>query len=334
MAVKQYIGARYVPLIIGEWDSATAYDPLSIVTNNGNTYTSKVKVPAGTPLSDTKYWCLTGNFNAQLQYVSNSFANMQKVFDDMQKVFTEIKDQETSNSNSLASHIGNTSNPHHVTKAQIGLSHVADYDQSKAIVSITRNGTTFTATALDGTTTTFTQQGVEVAKKDIVDMIYPVGSIYMSVNNVSPSTLFGGTWVPIQDKFLLASGSNYTNGNTGGSDTHTLNANELPAHTHVIPEHSHSIDPINLYRIQIYKEENATNESPGLYINSEGSYITERGMVPYRAGTVLSSGNEWVHTGPSTTNLSAAKDSGSTGNGQAFSTMPPYLAVNIWKRTA
>lgn len=79
MAVKQYIGARYVPLIIGEWDSTTAYDPLSIVTNNGNTYTSKVKVPAGTPLSDTKYWCLTGNFNAQLQYVSNSLADMQKV---------------------------------------------------------------------------------------------------------------------------------------------------------------------------------------------------------------------------------------------------------------
>ena len=69
----------------------------------------------------------------------------------------KIKDQETSNN--LASHVGNTSNPHHVTKAQIGLEHVADYDQSKAIVSITGNGTTFTATALDGTTTTFTVQG-------------------------------------------------------------------------------------------------------------------------------------------------------------------------------
>lgn len=90
MAVKQYIGARYVPLIIGEWDSATAYDPLSIVTNNGNSYTSKVKVPVGTPLSDTKYWCLTGNFNAQLQYVSNSLAGMKQVFDDMKKVFNEM----------------------------------------------------------------------------------------------------------------------------------------------------------------------------------------------------------------------------------------------------
>lgn len=56
------------------------------------------------------------------------------------------------------SHIGNESNPHGVTKSQVGLGNVANYNQSKAIKSITRSGTTFTATALDGTTFTFTQQ--------------------------------------------------------------------------------------------------------------------------------------------------------------------------------
>ena len=55
-------------------------------------------------------------------------------------------------------HIGNGSNPHGVTKAQVGLGNVANYNQSKAIKSISRSGTTFTATALDGTTFTFTQQ--------------------------------------------------------------------------------------------------------------------------------------------------------------------------------
>lgn len=55
-------------------------------------------------------------------------------------------------------HIGNRSNPHGITKEQVGLGNVANYDQSKAIKSITRLGTTFTATALDGTTFTFTQQ--------------------------------------------------------------------------------------------------------------------------------------------------------------------------------
>lgn len=56
------------------------------------------------------------------------------------------------------SHIWNESNPHEVTKEQVGLGKVANYDQSKAIKSITRSGTTFTATALDGTKFTFTQQ--------------------------------------------------------------------------------------------------------------------------------------------------------------------------------
>lgn len=55
-------------------------------------------------------------------------------------------------------HISNGSNPHGVTKSQVGLGNVSNYDQSKAIKSITRSGTTFTATALDGTTFTFTQQ--------------------------------------------------------------------------------------------------------------------------------------------------------------------------------
>lgn len=179
-----------------------------------------------------------------------------------------------------------------------------------------------------------TAEQLGVSKTNIVDMIYPVGSIYMSVNNASPATLFGGTWVQIQDKFLLASGPNYTNGNTGGSDTHRLNANELPAHTHVIPEHAHAIGELNLYRIQIEQESQVSADSPGLYVNSQGSYITERGMVPYRAGTILSSGYEWVHTNSDQTKYAPATNTGSTGNGQAFSTMPPYLVVNVWQRTA
>lgn len=58
----------------------------------------------------------------------------------------------------IKNHISDKANPHGVTKSQVGLSNVANLDQSKAIKSITRNGTTFTATALDGTTSTFTQQ--------------------------------------------------------------------------------------------------------------------------------------------------------------------------------
>lgn len=57
-------------------------------------------------------------------------------------------------------------------------------------------------------------------QNSIFDSIYPVGSIYLSVNEVNPSTLFGGTWEQIQDKFLLGSGSVYENGDVGGGQAH------------------------------------------------------------------------------------------------------------------
>lgn len=66
---------------------------------------------------------------------------------------------------------------------------------------------------------------------------YPVGSIYMSINNTNPSTLFGGTWEQIKDTFLLSAGDTYTAGDTGGEATHTLTVGELPPHQH----------PVNIY---------------------------------------------------------------------------------------
>ena len=68
--------------------------------------------------------------------------------------------------------------------------------------------------------------------KSILNLTYPVGSIYMSVNSTNPGTLFGGTWVQLQNRFLLGAGSSYSNGATGGSATVTLNVNQIPAHTH------------------------------------------------------------------------------------------------------
>lgn len=71
-----------------------------------------------------------------------------------------------------------------------------------------------------------------LGKNIIADMIYPVGSIYMSVNSTSPATLFGGTWEQIEDRFLLSAGDTYTAGSTGGEATHTLTVNEMPSHNH------------------------------------------------------------------------------------------------------
>lgn len=65
-----------------------------------------------------------------------------------------------------------------------------------------------------------------------LDMIYPIGSIYINVNNVNPGNTIGGTWERIQDTFLLAAGSTYAGGSTGGEATHTLTIDEMPTHSH------------------------------------------------------------------------------------------------------
>ena len=64
--------------------------------------------------------------------------------------------------------------------------------------------------------------------KLLSNILYPIGSIYLSVNSINPTNFFGGTWEQIKDKFLLACGSTYSAGSTGGEATHKLTMKELP----------------------------------------------------------------------------------------------------------
>lgn len=64
---RQYVGARYVPKIIGEWNKALQYEALSVVTYLGNSFTSKVPVPAGIDITNNTYWVNTANYNAQVE---------------------------------------------------------------------------------------------------------------------------------------------------------------------------------------------------------------------------------------------------------------------------
>lgn len=68
---------------------------------------------------------------------------------------------------------------------------------------------------------------VSITPFDIYNL-YPVGSIYISVNSTNPTNYFGGTWEQIKDRFLLACGDTYTLGATGGEEKHTLSTEELP----------------------------------------------------------------------------------------------------------
>ena len=69
---------------------------------------------------------------------------------------------------------------------------------------------------------------------EILGLVYPVGSIYMSINNVSPATLFGGKWVQIKGRFLLGASDVYKANTTGGEATHALTTDEMPEHRHSI----------------------------------------------------------------------------------------------------
>lgn len=67
--VRQYVGARYVPVFADplEWSDQREYEPLTIVTYQGNSYTSMQSVPVGVDISNTAYWAQTGNYNAQIE---------------------------------------------------------------------------------------------------------------------------------------------------------------------------------------------------------------------------------------------------------------------------
>lgn len=67
--VRQYVGARYVPVFADplEWSDQREYEPLTIVTYQGNSYTSRQSVPVGVDINNTAYWVQTGNYNAQIE---------------------------------------------------------------------------------------------------------------------------------------------------------------------------------------------------------------------------------------------------------------------------
>lgn len=132
---------------------------------------------------------------------------------------------------------------------------------------------------------------------DLIDVIYPVGSIYMSVNSTSPQTLFGGTWEQIKDTFLLSSGDTYANGSTGGSADA------------VIISHSHKSSANGEYIVT--SEENTANNT----------------KVAYSAN-----GNRWVDGQPSQSHFHHRTSTSTVGEDGTGKNMPPYLAVNIWKR--
>ena len=87
---RQYVGARYVPKVIGEWDKTLSYEALSIVTYKGNSFTSKIPVPSNIEINDTKYWVNTGNYNAQIDEYRKDVNNLTNKIDAMPYITPEM----------------------------------------------------------------------------------------------------------------------------------------------------------------------------------------------------------------------------------------------------
>ena len=71
-----YVGHRYVPKIMGDWDNTQIYEPLSIVQYQGNSFTSRQYVPSGIEITNEDYWASTGNYNAQLEFYRQEVSNV------------------------------------------------------------------------------------------------------------------------------------------------------------------------------------------------------------------------------------------------------------------
>lgn len=130
------------------------------------------------------------------------------------------------------------------------------------------------------------------------DLVYPIGSIYLSVNSANPSKYFGGTWVtwgkgrvPVgvdtsQDEFKTVE-------KTGGEKTHKLTASEMPSHTHSINS-------------CMFQGENHTNAK----------------LASARADSSWNS------------NAQSESSIGYTGGNSAHNNLQPYITCYMWKRTA
>ena len=161
----------------------------------------------------------------------------------------------------------------------------------------------------------------------LVDAIYPVGSIYMNVNNANPELLFGGTWQQIEDTFLLASGSTYAAGDTGGSADAIVVKHNHTQNPHNHTQHGHTHTPGSGRSFMTAPTGSGWNEIAGSNISGSGyHYVATQDKSNYNVYVAGSGSATATNKSQTATN----KEAGESGTGK---NMPPYLAVYMWQRT-
>lgn len=134
---RQYVGARYVPKIMGEWNKALQYEALSVVTYMGNSFTSKVPVPANVEINNTDYWVNTGNYNAQVEEYRKEALAAKELANNTNSNLQEFKKNQTNTNTELNNKINLT------TSALNELKNVVFDGDTPSIITVAKSGGRF-----------------------------------------------------------------------------------------------------------------------------------------------------------------------------------------------
>ena len=170
----------------------------------------------------------------------------------------------------------------------------------------------------------------EISSTSIVDMVYPVGSIYMSTNSANPGTLFPDTtWEAYaQGRVLIGAGTGtdsrsekktFTAGSTGGEYNHQLTVGEMPSHNHSATITSKSITGY------------FPADTRDLYVSRYGGVFSQTNLGKQANGD---DGNSFTKRYDMNASHSHTVTVNNTGSGQAHNTIQPYITAYIWRRTA
>lgn len=178
----------------------------------------------------------------------------------------------------------------------------------------------------ENSVTTLTNEIKAFVQASFLDMLYPVGSVYLSVESTSPAVLFGGSWEQIKDTFLLSAGDNYSAGASGGKAIYS--ANDMPAHTHT----RGTMEIVGQWSTrwnQAVRGFFELSTSGAFYFDQDNS---KPGRITAEDGSASNSGKT-AYPGFRASGGWTGETSQSGANTYA-TILPPYLVVYMWKRTA